>query len=92
MNNAAPVSVGQTVAYLHGNVDGPLSIDVLLLDEIAQRLSLDILHREERTALVLRHFVYRNDIGVLQTCRGLSFPDKAGSGTLAGGQVVRKEL
>ena len=66
----------------------PDADDALLPDELQQRLPQHVLHRDERTILVLADIEHRHDVGMLQPAGGSRFTSKA----LADGGIVEALL
>ena len=57
-----------------------------------QRLPFQVLHCDERTAIVFIDFVDGADVGMIQRRCGLSFPLKSGQCLRVFGNFIRKEL
>ncbi len=61
-------------------------------DAMLQGLPLELLHGDERTAVVLIDLVNRTNVGMIQCGRRLRFPLEAGQSLRLFGYVIKKEL
>ena len=57
-----------------------------------ERRSFEQLHDDERLAFILFNFVYRADVGMVQSRRGLRLALEPGQGLWVMGSVLRKEF
>lgn len=64
VDDALGVRLGQSLRYLGGDLDRTLQIECLLLDQRAQRATLDELHRDEDRPVLFVDIVDLRDGGV----------------------------
>jgi len=90
VNNTLLVRFLQTLADLHSDPQRFFDSQRPLLDLVGQAHTIDVRHRDEEPAVFLVDAVDTADVGMIETGRGLRFPDQTRLG-LGVVQCVRRE-
>ena len=92
MDHPGPVRGGQCLRNVGCDLRGAVGRDRALVDDLAQRAPLDVLHHDERRGLFLAPVVHRDDGGVVETGRGLGFEAEAFDKGRVPGELDREDL
>ena len=93
MNQMVGVCVGQPrsdLASIVGN--GLIAQRPLLLDQVSQINSLDVLHHDVVRVVTTIHIVNPNDVGMVQSCQRLSFTMKPLQNTFIFAGLFRQDF
>src|SRR6185437_11683934 len=92
MDDAARMCRLKGVSDLNRQSHDLIDIQGMVADQMLQSLSFQILHYDERSAVVLPNVVDGADIGVIETGSGLGLAPEAAERLLVSGDVLGKEL
>ncbi len=82
----------QRIGHLHSETQHGVSSDWATSNTILQRLAFEVLHGDERSAVLLADIVDRADMWMVQRRCGLGFTLEATERIGIGGEVLRNEL